>query len=83
MPATTPNPTCETTNQSQSIRWFSTGLMNSENAVEQTGPQEGRDDAAQQNRPPRKHRQHRAVEQADQQRRDEVNRAGDDQARPE
>src|SRR5262249_48190813 len=26
IPATTPNPTCESTNQNQSIRWLSTGL---------------------------------------------------------
>ena len=48
-------------------------IHDSENAVNQTRPQDGRDEASQQNRPPRKHRQHRAVEQPDQQRRDQMN----------
>ena len=74
MPATMPNPIWETTNQGQSIRWLSTGFRNSENAMDQARPQDGRDHAAQQNRATRKHRKHGAIEKPDQKRRDQVDR---------
>ena len=82
MPATIPNATGESTNQSQWMRWLSTGFTHSENAVNQPGPKERRDEASQQNRPPRKHRQHGAVEQPDQQRCDQVNDSGNDKKLP-
>ena len=50
-PATIPKPTCETTNQTQSMRWLTTGFTIPKNAVNQTGPYNGRDESAQQNRP--------------------------------
>ena len=42
-------------------------IHDSENAVNQSSPEDRRDETSEQNRLPRKHRQHGAVEQTDQQ----------------
>jgi len=57
-------------------------IDDSKNAVKQTRPQEGRDQASQQNRPARKHGKHCAVEKADDQRGDQVDGHGDDERIP-
>ena len=79
MPATMPKPTWDTTNQGQLIRSSSTGFRNSTRLWIRPDHKNGRDHAAQQNRPARKHRKHGAIKKPDEQRRDEVDDGGDDQ----
>jgi len=81
MPATIPNPTCDSTNQSQLIRLIEHRMMMPERAVEGPDHISGAM-KREQNRPPRQHRQRPPVEHPDQQRRQEVERDGHEE-RPE
>ena len=79
-PATMPKATCDAMNQNQSMRLASSGFRRLEHRMQQSRPQHRDDQSAEDDRPPREHRQHRAIEQSHERGDEAVHAHGDGEA---